>query len=200
MAGGKDRTVKMRMYVKIEGIDETILEKTLNQAKKARLEILGIMNKAIEKPRENLSPYAPRVVVFKINPEKIRNVIGPGGKIINEIIAQTGVAIDIEDDGTVFVTGEKEEGSNKAVEWIKSLVKEVKAGEVFDGKVTKILDFGAFVEILPGQEGLVHVSEMRKERVRHPSDVVKVGQNVKVKVRNIDEYDRINLTMKDVDK
>ena len=207
VAGTKDGITAMQMDVKIEGIDKEILEKTLKQALKARLEILEVMNKTLNKPRESLSPQAPRVVSFKINPDKIRNVIGTGGKVINEIIDETGVSIDIDDDGTVFVTGDSE-NIEKAVNWIKALVYEAKVGDIFDGKVTRILDFGAFVEILPGQEGLVHVSEMnppshkasegRRERVRHPSDVVKIGQSVKVKIKNVDDYGRINLTMKDV--
>lgn len=197
VAGTSEGVTAMQMDVKIEGIDEEILGKALDQAKKARLEILDAMTQKISKPRDNLSPFAPRVITFKINPEKIRTVIGPGGKMINEIIAQTGVVIDVEDDGTVFVTGEKE-GALKAEKWIKDLTREVMPGEVFEGKVVKVTDFGAFVEILPGQEGLVHVSEMKKERVRHPSDVVKTGQIVKVKVKHTDDLGRISLTMKDV--
>ena len=200
VAGTKDGVTAMQMDVKIEGINEEILEKALDQAKKARLEILEVINKTIEKPRDSLSPYAPRVEIFKINPDKIRNVIGTGGKVINEIIDETGVQIDIEDDGTIFVTSDKAEGMIKAIKWIKDLTREVAIGEVFDGEVIKILDFGAFVEILPGQDGLVHVSEMKGERVRHPSDVVKIGQIVKVKVKNIDNFGRINLTMKDIDR
>lgn len=208
IAGTRDGVTAIQMDVKIEGINEEIFEGTLNQAKKARLEILDAMEKKISKPRENLSPYAPRVITFKINPEKIRTVIGPGGKMINEIIAQTGVAIDVEDDGTVFVTGEVE-GALKAEKWIKDLTREVMPGEIFEGKVVKVTDFGAFVEILPGQEGLVHVSEMNppshkatdgRGRVRHPSDVVKIGQIVKVKVKHIDDLGRISLTMKDLSR
>lgn len=199
VAGTNEGVTAMQMDVKVEGIDEEILANALSQARKARLEILEAINKKISKSRDNLSPFAPRVITFKINPDKIRTVIGPGGKMINEIIAQTGVAIDIEDDGTVFVTGERE-GALKAEKWIKDLTHEVMPGEIFEGKVVKVTDFGAFVEVIPDQEGLVHVSEMKKERVRHPSDVVKTGQTVKVKVKHIDDLGRISLTMKDVDK
>ena len=154
------------------------------------------MAKALEAPRPELSGFAPRVKTIKINPDKIRSVIGPQGKTINEIIDKTGVEIDIEQDGSVFITSTKAEGMVEAIKMIEAITYEAKAGDEFDGKVSRILDFGAMIEYLPGKEGLVHVSEIAKEHVRHPSDVLKVGQVVHVKVKNIDDYGRINLTMK----
>ena len=154
------------------------------------------MLQAIAAPRAEMSPYAPRIVSFKINPDKIREVIGPGGKVINGIIAETGVKIDIEDDGTVMVTSTNAEASQKAVDWIKNLIREVQAGEVFQGTITRILDFGAFAQILPRQERLIHISELEPHRVEKVTDVVKVGDIVPVKVINIDELGRINLSRK----
>jgi polyribonucleotide nucleotidyltransferase len=196
VAGTKDGITAMQMDVKIDGITEKILKEALTQAKKARLEILEIMAKAISSPRKELSPYAPRVQIIKINPEKIGALIGPQGKNINEIIEQTGAAIDIEDDGSVFITSDKPENMEKAIALIKNSTYEAKPGDEFDGKVTRLLDFGAMVEYMPGKEGLVHVSEISKEHVRRPSDVLKVGQVIHVRVKNVDEYGRINLTMK----
>ena len=149
----------------------------------------------MEKPRLELSPFAPRILVVQINPEKIRKVIGPGGKMINEIIDECGVSIDIEETGMVFITAEKEEAGKKALSWIKNITREVKVGEVFQGKVKRILDFGAFVEIVPGQEGLLHISRLAPHRVRKVEDVVKIGDIIPVKVISIDEQGRINLSL-----
>ena len=156
------------------------------------------MQKILPAPRAQLSPYAPRILTLQINPEKIREVIGPGGKIINGIIAETGVAIDIQDSGLIFVTSEKEEAAKKAVAWIESITREVKVGEVFQGKVKRILGFGAFVEILPNQEGLIHISELAPYRVERVEDVVKIGDVVSVKVISVDEQGRINLSLKEL--
>ncbi len=188
----------MQMDVKLEGITIDIIEETLTAARKARMHIIDVMNKSIEEPREDLSQYAPRITTLRINPEKIRDVIGPGGKIINEIIAETDVAIDIEDDGLVLITGKSAEGAKKAEEWIKNLTREIVAGEVFQGTVVKIMDFGAFVELLPGKDGLVHISELAEGRVEKVEDVVKVGASIKVKVKEIDSQGRINLTHKGI--
>ena len=169
----------------------------MEQAKPARIHIISKMKEAISAPRPDLSPYAPRITSFMIKPDKIREVIGSGGKIINEIIAKCpGVKIDIEDSGLVMVTSTDAEMAKKAVEWIQNIVKEVQPGEIYEGKVTRIMDFGAFVEVLPGKEGLVHISQLANYRVGRVEDVVKVGDTLKVQVTEIDEQGRINLTHK----
>jgi len=196
VAGTCDGITAIQMDTKTKGLTDEIVKETIYMAQEARLKILGVMNKAIEKTRVELSPFAPRVTTLRINPEKIRDVIGPGGKVINEIIAQTGVLIDIEDDGLVMITSHSQEGSEKAIEWVKSLTREVKVGEIFQGKVVSILDFGAFVEILPKQDGLVHISELAPYRVNKVGDIVKIGDIIPVKVIKIDEQGRINLSLK----
>jgi len=200
VAGTKDGVTAIQMDVKIDGINQEMLHDALTGAKEARMHILGKMNDTLSVPRETLSPHAPRIKIISINPEKIGLVIGPGGKNINKIIDETGATIDIEDDGMVFITGETDESINLAMDRIKEITFEVKPEEIYDGKVAKIMDFGAFVEIVPGQSGLVHVSEMKEEHVQHPKDVVAVGDIVKVKVKNIDDHGRINLTMKGLNK
>jgi len=198
VAGTEKGITAIQMDVKIDGIELKILEEAIARARDARMHIIGIMNSAISAPREELSLYAPRITSFRINPDKIRDVIGPGGKIINEIIADTGVNIDIEDDGLVMITSKSAEASSKATVWIKNITREVAPGEVFQGKVVKIMTFGAFVEILPGQEGLVHISELAPSRIEKVEDVVKTGDIIAVKVKNIDEQGRINLTHKGI--
>ena len=198
VAGTRKGVTAIQMDVKIEGVTLEILKNVFEKAKKARVEIIEEMEKTIKEPRAELSSLAPRVLRIKIDTNKIGDVIGPGGKIINQIIAETGANIDIDDDGTVSISSTEEEGANKALDWVKSLTREVKPGEVFKGKVTKITDFGAFVEILPNQEGLVHISELASHHVKKVEDEVKTGQTVNVKVKNIDELGRISLTMKDV--
>ena len=196
VAGTREGITALQMDVKVEGIHEQILTDALAQARKARLEILDAMQKALKEPRAELSAHAPRVKMLTINPSKIGALIGPQGKVINDIIEKTGVNIDIDDDGSVFVTSTNPEGMEKAIQMIQEVTYEAKAGDEFTGKVTRLLDFGAMVEYSSGKEGLVHVSEISQERIRKPSDVLKLGQLVKVKVKNIDEYGRINLTMK----
>jgi polyribonucleotide nucleotidyltransferase len=196
IAGTKNGITAIQMDTKTSGLTDEIIEKTILQAREARLKILEVMNTAISSPRTELSPFAPKIISFKINPERIRDVIGPGGKIINEIIDKTGVTIDIENDGLVMVCSVNKDSLGKAVEWIRNLTREVKAGEIFQGRVTRILDFGAFVEILPNQEGLVHISELAPYHVQKVSDIVKVGQVIPVKVIKIDEQGRINLSTK----
>ncbi|MFH1610894.1 MAG: polyribonucleotide nucleotidyltransferase [Patescibacteria group bacterium] len=194
VAGTRDGITAVQMDTKSDGLTMDMVHDTLKQALKARLEILDVMQKGIKEPRKELSQYAPRIHTMQINPDKIRDVIGPGGKIINKIIDTTGVAIDIEDSGLIFITSTSVEGADKAIEWIENLTKEVEAGEIYQGKVTRLMDFGAFVEVLPGQEGLVHVSEMAPFRVGSPSDAVSVGDEVPAKVKEIDDQGRINLT------
>lgn len=198
VAGTRDGINAVQLDVKIEGITFPMIRDTLKQAHKARLQILDLMESVISEPRKELSPYAPRIVTIKINPEKIGALIGPGGKVINEIIAKTGVAIDIEDDGTVFITSEKAEGMEMALELVKDLTREIKPGEIFEGRVSRMFEFGAMVEILPKQEGLVHISELAPWRVNKVSDILNLGDTVKVMVKNIDDQGRVNLTYKDV--
>ena len=200
VAGTSKGITAIQMDVKIKGINEKILIESLEQAKKIRFEILEKLEKIIAKPREKLSQWAPKIYTLQINPEKIRDVIGPKGKVINEIIEKCEVSIDIEEDGKVFITAPEEEAANKALEWIKNITREVKPGEIFKGKVKKIMDFGAFVEIFPGQEGLVHISELDEKRVEKVEDVVRVDDMVTVKVINIDDQGRLNLSIKRVKK
>lgn len=196
ITGTSDGVTAIQMDTKTAGLTWDVVEQTFKQSKDARLEILAAMAKIIAAPRAELSPYAPRIVTIMINPEKIRDVIGPGGKMINKIIAETGVAIDIEDDGRVCITSTDAVGMQKAVEWVKQLTHEVTAGEQYEGMVVRLEDFGAFVNILPGQDGLVHVSEIAWARTNKPSDVLHIGDKVKVIVKEIDGMGRINLSMK----
>ena len=195
IAGTKNGITAIQMDVKIEGISEKILREALEQGKKVRNQILEKIKEVLEKPRRELSPFAPRILTIQINPEKIREVIGPGGKVINEIIRECGVSIDVEETGKIFVTAEKEEAAKKAIDWIKNITREAKVGEIFQGKVKKILDFGAFVEILPNQEGLLHISQISPSRVTRIEDFFRVGDIISVKVISIDEQGRINLSL-----
>jgi polyribonucleotide nucleotidyltransferase len=196
VAGTEEGITALQMDVKIKGATLDILKEAFEAARQARLHIIAEMNKTISASKKELSLYAPRIISFKINPEKIKDVIGPGGKIINEIIAETGVAIDIEDDGLVMITTKDSEAGKKATSWVKNLTREVKPGEIFQGKVVRIMDFGAFVEILSGQDGLVHISELASHRVEKVEDVVKLGDVITVKVKGIDDQGRISLTAK----
>ena len=195
IAGTRKGITVLQMDVKIEGLTKKIIKEALFRAKKTRLEILDSMGKVLAESRPQLSSYAPRVLTIQIDPEKIREVIGPGGKIINEIIEKTGAAIDIQETGLIFVTSEEEDSAKKAISWIKNITREVKVREVFEGKVKRILDFGAFVEILPGQEGLIHISKLSSQRVEKVEDVVKIGDMVRVQVISVDEQGRINLVL-----
>ena len=196
-AGTADGINALQMDVKVSGITPKILSDALNQAKKARLEILKAMADVIPSPRAKLSQYAPKILTLKINPDKIRDVIGSGGKTIHQITGETGATIDIEDDGMIFITSDDEAGANKALEWIKNITHEVVPGEIFQGKIVRILNFGAFAEILPGQQGLIHISELAPFRVNQVEDIVKIGDIVTVKVKEIDSEGRINLSLKD---
>ncbi|MFH1508688.1 MAG: polyribonucleotide nucleotidyltransferase [bacterium] len=194
IAGTKDGITAIQLDTKTSGLTDEIVKQTFADAKAGRMKILAVMEKAIAKPRKDLSEFAPRIVSLTINPDKIRDVIGPGGKKINEIIAETGVDIDIEDSGLVMITGTHEADVPKAVEIVKNLTREIEAGEIFTGKVTRIFDFGAMVEILPEVEGLVHISEMAHKRINKVEDEVQVGDEITVKVIEIDSQKRINLS------
>ena len=195
-AGTKDGITAMQMDVKINGIDIKILKETLEQTRKARLEILDNITKTIDKPRANLSPFAPRIITLQIAVDKIREVIGSGGKVINEIIATTGAAIDIEESGLIFITAENEESGLKTKEIIEGIVKEYKVGEIVTGKVVNILDFGAIVEFGRGRDGMIHISELANRRVEKVTDVVNMGDEVTVKIKRV-ENGKISLSLKD---
>ena len=194
VTGSEHGITALQLDMKVKGLTAEILEQALEEARPGRMHILGKMREAIAEPRADLSKYAPRIVSFMINPDKIREVIGAGGKIINGIIAETGVKIDIEDSGLVMVTSVNPEAMEKAVGIIKNIVREIAPGEIFDGTVTRLMNFGAFVQLVPGQEGLVHISELANYRVGRVEDVVKVGDALKVQVKEIDDQGRINLT------
>jgi len=196
VAGTEDGITALQLDIKVSGITFEIMRDAFLKAKNARLFILNKMNEIIAAPRTELSLFAPRVVVININPDKIRDVIGPGGKVINSIIDKTGVTIDIEDDGMVRLFSSNVEKIHEAQKIISDLTKEVQAGEVYDGTVTRIMNFGAFVEILPGIEGLVHISQLADYRVERVEDIVKVGQKITVFVLEIDQLGRINLSLK----
>ena len=186
------------MDIKASGLDRTIVTKALEQAKEGRLHILGKMLETIPEPRPELSPFAPRIVILTIHPDKIREVIGPGGKVINRIIAETGTKIDIEDDGRIFVAGVNQEGTARAIKMIEDITREVEVGKTYKGRVTRVTPFGAFVEVLPGKEGLVHISKLAEERVEKTEDVVNVGDEIAVKCTEIDNLGRVSLSHKEV--
>ena len=196
VAGTKDGITAIQMDIKIAGIDKPILEEALEKARLGRLYILGKMMETISTPRENLSKYAPKIYTMQINPDKIRDIIGPGGKVINKIIDETGVKIDIDDNGKIFIASVTQEGGEKAINMIDRIVKEVEAGEIYLGKVTRITNFGAFIDVLNGKEGLLHISNIARERVNKVEDVLAVGDEVLVKVMEIDNQGRINLSRK----
>jgi polyribonucleotide nucleotidyltransferase len=199
VAGTKKGITAIQMDVKVDGISPKILKEALSRAKDARMKILDVMLKTIAEPAKELPPQAPRIVRITINPDKIRDVVGPGGKMINKITAETGVEIDIEQDGTIFITGKNEESVNKAVEIVKKITHEYQVGEEFKGIVSRIFEFGAMVEIAPKTEGLVHISELASFRVARVTDVVNIGDVIPVKIISIDEMGRINLSLKAVD-
>jgi len=196
VAGTDKGVTALQMDVKFDGITEKMLQEGLEQAKKARFQILEVMKKVISKPKDDLSKYAPRVQMVTINPEKIGDVIGSQGKIINQIIDECDVTIEIEDDGKVYIASKNKEGMERAVKWIRELTEEVTAGQIYEGTVIKILDFGAIVEILKGQEGMVHISELDDKRVAKVSDIVKIGDKVKVKVISLGNQGKISLSLK----
>jgi polyribonucleotide nucleotidyltransferase len=198
VAGSRDGITAIQLDTKLPGVIWDVFPKTLEMARKARIEILDHMEAAIAEPREELSPYAPRIFVIEIHPERIGDVIGPGGKVIKKIQAETGAKIDIEQTGKVYIACLDAAGGERAKKMIEDLTRDVKVGEVYLGRVTRMMNFGAFVEILPGKEGLVHVSQLAPFRVERPEDVVKIGDEITVKVAEIDSQGRINLTRKGV--
>lgn len=198
VAGTADGVTAIQMDIKVHGLSREVLEKALAQAKEGRMFIMNKMLEVIPAPKPELSPYAPRIISMQIDPDKIRTVIGPGGKTINRIIADTGVKIDIDDTGLIYIAAPDMESANAGMREIELLTKDVEVGEVYEGKVVRIMNFGAFIEILPGKEGLLHISKMAKERVEKVEDVMNIGDIVKVKVTEIDSQDRINLSRKEL--
>ena len=199
VAGTMNGITAIQMDIKIKGIDEAILRQALSQALDGRLFILGKMLEVLPQPREHLSAYAPKIVRFTINPDKIREVIGPGGKMINKIIDETGVKIDIDDDGSVYIATPDEAAAAKARRIIEGIAKDIEVGEVYTGKVVRMMNFGVFVELLPGKDGMVHISKLAKGRVEKCEDVVKIGDELEVKVAEIDSQGRINLIRNDIE-
>lgn len=203
VAGTAEGITAIQMDIKIHGLAREILQQALNQARDARLFILERMLSTIPEPRATLSPYAPRIITIHIDPDKIREVIGPGGKTINKIIDATKVGdkkvdIDIEDDGTIYIAAVSQEAGEKAMEMIQDLTRTVQVGEIYTGRVTRLMNFGAFVEVLPGKEGLVHISQLSYQRVGKVEDVVQVGDTLRVKVVEIDSMGRVNLSHKEL--
>ena len=195
-AGTTKGITALQMDIKVKGLTIDFLRTVLKRAKEARLEILNVMEKAIMEPRKELSSFAPRLTTLHIKPEKIREVIGKGGEVINKIIAETGAEIDIQDDGTIVVASTNGESEKQAIEWIQGIVAEPEIGKIYPGKVIKIMDFGAFVEFMPGKEGLVHISQIADQRVEKVTDVLEEGQKVNVKLMEIDSQGRNNLSIK----
>jgi polyribonucleotide nucleotidyltransferase len=196
VTGTADGITAIQLDTKTLGLPDAVVKEALSQALNGRLEILKTMTAAIPEPNKELSQHAPRILSIQIDPDKIREVIGAGGKVINGIIDATGAEINIEDDGLCTVTSVDAEAGEKALKMIEQIVKEFEAGEIYKGKVVRLLDFGAFVELLPGRDGMVHVSELAPYRVGNPADFVKEGDEVLVKIKEIDDQGRVNLTMK----
>ncbi len=198
VAGTEKGITAIQMDIKIEGLSKEILQESLEQARVGRLKILESMMETINKPNKELSEYAPKIITMKINPDKIRDVIGPSGKQINQIIEETGVKIDIEQDGTVFIASTDQEMNEKAKKIIEDLVREVEVGQIYLGTVKRIEKFGAFVELFKGKDGLVHISQLQEKRTNKVEDVVSIGDKIMVKVKEIDQQGRVNLSRKDV--
>jgi polyribonucleotide nucleotidyltransferase len=196
VAGTASGVTALQMDIKIEGITKEIMQVALAQAKEGRMHILQKMQEAMEAPRGELSAFAPRMIKMKINPEKIRDVIGKGGAVIRALTEETGTQIDIEDDGTIIIASVDMEKGREAERRIRELTAEVEVGKIYDGTVLRLLDFGAIVQILPGRDGLLHISQIAAERVNQVSDYLKEGQAVKVKVIEADEKGRVRLSMK----
>lgn len=197
VAGTPDGVTSLQMDIKISGVDRNIMRQALYQAKEGRMHILGIMGETLSSHRTNVSGHAPRIITIRVRPEKIREIIGPGGKVIRGIIEATGVKMDVEDDGSVTIASSDEAASQKAIEMVQRIAAEAEVGKIYKGTVRKIVDFGAFVEILPGTDGLVHISQLAPERVRRVADVLKEGDEVMVKVLEVDRQGKIRLSRKE---
>jgi polyribonucleotide nucleotidyltransferase len=198
VAGTADGITAIQMDIKVHGLSRQVLEDALSQALEGRLHILKEMLTEISEPRPEMSPYAPRIISLMIHPDKIRTVIGPGGKTINGIIDRTGVKIDIDDTGLVYIAAPNMEAAEAGLREINMLIKDVEVGETYMGKVVRIMNFGAFIEILPGKDGLLHISKMSKQRVEKVEDVMNIGDMVEIKVNEIDNQGRINLSRADL--
>lgn len=197
IAGTAEGVTAVQMDIKVSGVTRSILQQALSQAKEGRLKILEIMNHTINTPRAEMSPYAPRILTIQIRPEKIKDLIGPGGKIIRGLQEETGVDIDVENDGTVSIASTNPEAAAKAISRIKELTQSAEVGKIYLGKVKKIAEFGAFVEILPGTQGLIHISQLSSKRVKKVTDVLKDGDEVLVKVLEIDRAGKIRLSRRE---
>jgi len=197
VCGTKEGVTAMQMDIKIDNLTEDILKRALRQAREGRIHIIDKMLEALAAPRADISPYAPRITTVKVKPEKVRDVIGSGGKNIRQIVSETGVTIDVEDDGTVTIASVDAEAAARAVAMVRWLTEEAEIGRIYTGTVKKVVDFGAFVEILPGTEGLVHISQLAKNRVNKVTDVVNEGDEIMVKVIEIDKQGKIRLSRKE---
>ena len=197
VAGTKNGITALQMDIKIAGLDKSIMEQAMQQAKEGRLHILGEMNKALDAPRPELSKYAPRIITMKVPTDKIRDIIGPGGKVIRGIIDKCGVSVDIDDSGLVSIASSDQAAADKAIKYIEDLIQEAKIGTIYLGKVKKVVDFGAFVEIFPGTDGLVHISQICDRRIQSVSDEIQEGDEIKVKVIDVDQQGKIKLSRKE---
>jgi polyribonucleotide nucleotidyltransferase len=198
VAGTSEGVTALQMDIKIRGVSKDIMRQALDQARAGRLHILEVMNRTMSSARTSISAHAPRIVTLKVRPEKIRDIIGPGGKVIRGIIEETGVKIDVEDDGTVYIASSEETSMQRAIEIIESITVEAQVGKIYKGTVRRIVDFGAFVEIMPGTDGLLHISQIGPGRVQRVSDVLKEGQEIQVKVLEIDRSGKIRLSRKEL--
>jgi polyribonucleotide nucleotidyltransferase len=197
VAGTSEGVTALQMDIKIHGVTKEIMRQALQQARDGRLHILDVMNRTLSASRKDMSAHAPRIVTLKIRPDKIRDVIGPGGKIIRGIVEETGCKIDIEDDGTVFIASSEGPRMQRAIEIIEGITMEAQVGKIYKGKVVRIVDFGAFVEIMPGTDGLLHISQIGPGRVHRVTDVLKEGDEIQVKVLEIDRSGKIRLSRKE---
>ncbi|HMW43855.1 MAG TPA: S1 RNA-binding domain-containing protein, partial [Plasticicumulans sp.] len=199
VAGTTQGVTALQMDIKIDGITKEIMQVALAQAREGRLHILGCMNAVLDRPRDDISSFAPRIVTIKINPDKIRDVIGKGGAVIRQLTEETGTTIDIDDDGTVKIAAVDKSASDEARRRIEMITADIEVGRIYEGKVVRIMDFGAFVSLLPGRDGMVHISQICEERIQSVTDKLAVGDSVRVKVMEIDKQGRVRLTMRQVD-